>query len=807
MPQQTGLTEQQALALLKAEGPNELPQGVKRSFLVITAEVLREPMFALLLLAGAVYFVIGSLHEAAMLMLFSIFSISIAIIQGVHSENVLRALRDLTSPRALVLRDGQQKRIAGRDIVRVDVILLNEGDRVPADGCLVTGHDLMVDESLLTGESAPIMKGDDQPRIFSGTLVVRGGGRAMVTATGAHSEIGKIGHALGSIQPEAPRLQKQIRKIIHVFGTFCLIFSVLATVMYGMMRGIWHDAFLGGIALGMSLLPQEFPLVLTSFMVMGAWRISKVRVLTRRAAAIESLGAATVLCTDKTGTLTVNRMSVIMADENCLEAALLASKTDTLDPMDIAVADYARSKGVSASVGTLIHQYGLRPDLLAMTHIWRTPDGKTRIAAKGAPEAIADLCRIDKEALLRRVGEFAHKGIRVLGVAECRPEGPEEPLPDTPRDFHFKLLGLIGFIDPLRAEVPQAVSECRAAGIRVVMITGDYPETARAIAAQAGILSGEMLTGGEVAALDEAALQKHCKTVTVFARIMPDQKLRIVQALKANGDIVAMTGDGVNDAPALKAAHIGIAMGGRGTDVAREASSIVLLDDDFGSIVHTIRLGRRIYDNLRKAMIYIIAVHGPIAGISFLPLFFDFPLILTPMLIALMEMVIDPTCAIILEAEEEEKNVMARPPRHPNSHILSPAAWGWGLFQGVTALAVVAGIFYASWKKFMPEDEIRALAFISLMTCNLALIFVNRSYSASLLTAFGRRNPTLWGGIFLVLVALTGLFNFSPARELFRFAPVHPHDLLISCGAGVFLLILLESIKSLWWQHPLSPKR
>lgn len=827
----TGLTEQEARSRLKQEGYNELPTDQERSFLKILIEVFREPMFAMLMAAGVIYFIIGDWHEAAFLSAFAILSVTITIVQELRSETVLKALRNLSSPRALVLRDGERKRIPGREVVRGDLVFLTEGDRVPADGRLVVGADVMADESLLTGESVAVRKkpdaratlpvsrpgGDDLPDVFSGALIVRGYGAAVITRTGIHSQIGEIGRALQSIEPESQNLQKETGRVARVFGLLCFGLSTLAVVAYGVLRGSWLNAVLGGIALGMSLLPQEFPMVLTVFMAMGAWRISQVRVLTRRASAIETLGSATVLCTDKTGTLTENRMSVVAIDADggpeaadaMLRIAALASKPETFDPMDAAILLRARQTGLTTPDAALVHHYGLQPELLAVTQIWRMNDQSLRVASKGAPEAIAKLCRMDpqeQEALNRRIRVLAGRGVRVLGIAEAQVAGdgaafPETP-PQSPMAFPFRFLGLIGFADPLRNSVRAAVAECRAAGIRVVMITGDYPETAEAIAVDAGILANAtqagIVTGDQIAAMDESELQEKCRTVTVFARIMPNQKLRIVTALKAIGEIVAMTGDGVNDAPALKAAHIGIAMGGRGTDVAREAAAIVLLDDEFSAIVHTIRLGRRIYDNLQKAITYIIAVHVPIAGMAMLPIFFGFPLILTPLLIALMEMVIDPACSIVLEAEKEESAVMSRPPRNPQSPLLPMRLATWGAFQGGLALAATAGVFFFTLHQHLAEEVSRSLAFLCLMASNFALIFANRSYSASIIDAARRYNPMLLISLVAVPALLSVLFISNDLRVIFGFAPLALNQTLIALLPAVILFVVLEKTKNFW---------
>jgi len=826
-----GLTTSEAAARLKAEGHNELPQADRRGSLRILFEVVRQPMFALLLIGGVVYLLLGDRTEAVLLLLFATLSVSITIIQESRSEHVLETLRNLASPRALVVRDGVRTLIAGRDVVRDDVVIVSEGDRVAADAAVLSGHDLLLDESLLTGESVPVRKtfapsmppktssspgGDDSPFIYAGTLVVRGTGQARVTATGLRSEMGKIGRALQSIEMEQPHLQKQMQWLVRDFAIFGAVAGGLIVLLFGLLRGSWLEAILGGIAIGMSLLPEEFPLVTAVFMAMGAWRISRVGVLTRRAAAIETLGSTTVLCTDKTGTLTENRMSVVSvlndavrwnADdgappspdvETILETAVLASPRHASDPMDIAI--HRRAAAAHGS-RTPERAYGLRPDLFAVANVYAY-DGGHVAHAKGALEAIAKICRLSPErlsALRLQADSLAVGGIRVLAIARTgKFEAPTE-WPQSPRGFVFDYVGMIGFADPLRAEVPAAVADCRSAGIRVLMVTGDYPATACAIGRQAGIGS-DVLTGDEIDAMSDDLLAAKLETVTILARIRPEQKLRIVQCLKADGEIVAMTGDGVNDAPAIKAAHIGIAMGGRGTDVAREASAIVLLNDDFSSIVQTIRLGRRIYDNMRKAIEYIVAVHIPIAGLAILPLLLGLPLILTPIHIAFLEMVIDPACSIVLEAEAEEVDIMRRPPRDPASPLLLPRRIFWALLQGVVVLVILAGTMVAAARLGVSEPDLRALVFTSLVLANVGLILVNRSFDSSVVGALIRPNPALrvlLAGVAIVLA--TALF-FPPVRGLFHFGRLHWDDLGACLTVGAVSLMALEGLKSRWFR-------
>jgi len=816
-----GLTEQAAASRLLAEGPNALPDPERRSWIRIVAEVLREPMFALLLGAAILYGVIGELADAAVLLVFACISILIAVVQETRSERVLETLRDLTSPRALVIRDNERRRIAGRDVVREDLLVIGAGDRVPADSLVVSANDLYADESILTGESLPVLKqADGSAQIFSGSLIVRGTGLAVVVATGSNTQIGRIGRAIIGMSLEKPRLQAQTQRVVLIAAVVGAIVSALAVVLYGLIHGDWLQATLAGIALGMSVLPEEFPLVLTVFMVMGAWRLSRSNVLTRRPAAIETLGAATVLCADKTGTLTENRMSVALlrgsaeqwqrgeppgelsrspALRRILEAAELASVPESSDPMDRAVADLCSASGPRSSGGRLLRSYPLKPELLAVTGVWELPGEAIVAASKGAPEAIVRLCRFtaqEREAVLAQVNELGGQGMRVLAVAECRVV--TESLPDSPADLCFEYLGLMCFADPVRAGVPRAVDDCHAAGIRVVMITGDYPVTARAIAQQAHINPAAVLSGEELNSLDDETLRSRAAQVDVFARIMPQQKLRIVEALKANGEVVAMTGDGVNDAPALKAAHIGIAMGGRGTDVAREAASLVLLDDDFSSLVQGIRQGRRIYDNLRKAMAFIVAIHVPIAGLAVLTIVLGRELLLTPMLIAFLELIIDPACSVVLEAEREELNIMSRPPRNPRSALLSRSVIMWSLLQGCLALLVVSAVFLATNNSAMSFAEVRSATFVSLVLTIGVLVLANRSFSASLRAVLGKPNPVLWWGLLIAACVLGLMLSVESLRDFLELGPLHPDDLAVSATVAAVLMAALQVLKRAW---------
>ena len=824
---ETGLSTREAARRLRQFGPNELPSPERRSIFGIALNVVRQPMFALLLSGGIIYLLLGEALDAAVLALFATLSVTIGIVQEGRSERVLESLRSLASPRALVIRDGRRSRIAGRELVPGDITILGEGDRVPADALLLSGDDLLADESLLTGESVPVRKkpdpgratpaapgGEDLPFVFAGTLIARGAGVARVIATGSGTEMGKIGQALKSIVMEQPRLQKQLAWLVRDFAMAGLAVTGLVVLVLGFTRGSWLQAALGGIALGMSVLPEEIPLVLAVFMAMGARRIARAGVLTRRAAALETLGSATVLCTDKTGTLTENRMrlTVMAADEmvwrladrvdhrinDLLGAALAASAPLPVDPMDRAIHETALELS-AAPPRHLLKAHGMRPDFPAIVQIWEDADGRIAAYAKGAPETVADLCALapeERRRLLALADQFAGEGMRLLAVAVAVLAPKQDAMAVAARELPYTWLGLVGFTDPLRATVPAAVQECREAGVRVVMITGDYPATARAIARQAGIETSALLTGEKLEAMSDAALRDAVGNVTVFARVRPQQKLRLVEAFKAGGEIVAMTGDGVNDAPAIKAADIGIAMGARGTDVAREASALVLLGDDFASIVAAIRLGRRIYDNLRKAIAYIVAVHVPVAGLALLPLLFGLPLMLMPIHIALLEMVIDPACSIVFEAEREERDVMRRPPRPPGEPVLPRRAALWAMLQGFAALALLMlALALGLWMK-LDAPSLRALLFTLLVLSNIGLILVNRGTSASVYEVLSRANPSFWILTGAVLSVLAVALFWTPARALFQFQVLNGWAVAAALGAGLALIVLLEAAKA-----------
>ncbi len=831
-PGERGLTGAEAAARLAADGPNELSRDAPRGILRAVADVVKEPMLALLLAAGGVYLLLGDTEEALALLFSALVVVGITLVQERKTERALAALRDLSSPRALVVRDGERVRIPGREVVRGDLLVLAEGDRVAADAVLVEATHVEADESLLTGESVPVRKrvavgpaplarpgGDDLPFAYAGTLVVRGHGLAVVEATGARTEMGRIGTALASIDLGRSPLQVEVSRLVRIVAALGGTACIALVLIHGLSRGEWLQGFLAGIALAMAVLPEEFPVVLTIFMAMGAWRISRNRVLTRRLPAVEALGAATVLCTDKTGTLTENRMGVAriwspgflhVVDEPSLpeevhevvEFGLLASQRDPFDPMEQAFHRLA----AAALQGTphvhdrwtLLREYPLSPGLLAMAQVWDAAEGGVRVvAAKGAAEAIADLCHLDAAAaaeMRAHAAEMGADGLRVLAVA--RADLVDGPLPAAQHDFDFRLVGLVGLADPVRPGVPAAVAECEGAGVRVVMITGDSPDTARAIGRQVGLHPAEVLTGADLESLPPEDLAARVRGAEIFARVVPEQKLKLVQALRADGEIVAMTGDGVNDAPALKAADIGVAMGGRGTDVAREAAALIVTDDDFTSIVGAIRLGRRIHDNLRRAMGYVLAVHVPTAGLALLPLLLGWPMILFPVHIVFLELIIDPACSMAFEAEPGDPDLMRRPPRRVDAPLFDRRMLVVSILQGASLLAATLFAFRLGLAHTGADASARAMAFTTLIAGNAGLILVNRTWRGSVLSILSARNLAAWAVIAGAVATLALALAVPFFRNLFRFGTVDLHDLGLAAAVGLGSLAWFEILKA-----------
>ncbi|MEI6124853.1 MAG: cation-translocating P-type ATPase [Bacteroidota bacterium] len=829
-----GLTQQEVAAKLIKEGYNELPSSKPKNVFQIALGVIKEPMFLLLVACGTLYLVLGDMTEGFMLLGFVFVVMGIEFYQEKKTEKALDALKDLASPRALVIRDGEKIRIPGREVVTDDIVVLKEGDRVPADAVVLNSTNLQADESLLTGESVPVSKrewknddatftpgGDDIPMVFSGSMIVQGIGMVRVTATGLHTEIGKIGKAIESVKEEPTRLKTEMGKLVKRLAIIGASLCVVVVVIYTITRGDLLNGFLAGITLAMAMLPEEFPVVLTIFLAMGAWRMSKKNVLTRKPAAVETLGSATVLCTDKTGTLTQNKMTVtrlfngtdfIDAVSNTtftdpfheiIEYGILSSQANPFDPMEKAIIhtgdQYLKNSEHIHTDWKMEKEYPLSKELLAMSRVFSNTGSKQQIiATKGAPEAIFDLCHLSSDAIAgyeKAVSEMASSGLRVLGVAKATLQPAS--LPSIQHDFDFTFVGLIGLSDPIRKNVPAAVSECYKAGIRVIMITGDYPITATNIGKEIGIKNPELcITGTELQAMTEDQLCKRIKDVNIFARVVPEQKLKIVNALKRNKEIVAMTGDGINDAPALKASNIGIAMGEKGTDVAREASSLVLMDDNFSSIVGAVKMGRKIFDNLQKALGYIFAIHVPIAGLSLIPVFFaDLPLILWPVHIVFLELIIDPACSIIFEAEKEERNVMSRPPKDINEPFFGAKKILLSCTQGLGILGICLLVYFIGLNMGTTEKSVRTMTFVTLIVSNIAVILSNRSWTNNIFKIIISPNKAVkWvvGGavVFLILI-----LNIPFLLNLFQFEKIGYPEIIICTLAGFASIIWFEIYK------------
>ncbi len=833
--EQAGLTEAQAARRLLEDGPNELTISRQRTLLRLCVGVIAEPMFLLLVACGLIYLLLGDQREALMLLGFVFVVIGITVSQQRRADNALATLRGLSSPSALLQRDGVVRMVAASALVRGDIVFISEGNRVPADLRLIESSNLMLDESMLTGESATVPKfasaaqapTTDTPEtapaahVFSGTLVTQGNARGRVVATGARSALGRIGASLSSITTAATPIQQETRRVVKRVALLGLALAAILALLYWQLRGDALHGLLAGLTLAMAILPEELPLVLTIFLGLGAWRLTRERVLARRIPAIERLGATTLLCVDKTGTLTANRMVVraLWTEDAAYEAtsdvaapldealhavlefSVLASHRRPFDPMESAIGEAGQRLLANTEHlhhdWTLLSDYPLSREMLAMSRVWQSPDQRAKmIAAKGAPEAIVDLCHMDagrSGRIARQVARMAGEGLRVLGVARATFDAAI--LPGTQHDFAFEFLGLVALEDPLRQDVPAAIAECRRAGIRVVMITGDHPATAVAIARQAGLADGALLHGTEIAAMDDRELAGRLADTALFCRVEPSQKLRLVQAFQARGEVVAMTGDGVNDAPALKAADIGVAMGAHGTDVAREAASLVLLNDDFASLVTAVRLGRRVFTNLRKAIVFVVAAHIPIVGLSILPVLFGSPMLLLPVHILFLQLIIDPACSVVFEAEAAEPDAMHVPPRRPDAQLFDRAVLLRGLWQGCGLLVVLAGVLVIAERLGQSEEAARATAFCVLAISNLGLIQVNRSSSRSSWHLSEGNNPS-FALIAAATIALLALVLGTPLlRSLFAFAL--PSSALVGVGmiASALSLVWIDAVK------------
>ena len=800
-----GLTESEAHSRLLNFGENTTPAEAPKSLLRQILVVLSEPMLILLFAAGAINFLLAEFLDAAMLMVTVIIVLGISIYQSRRAENALHALKELSAPFVKVIRDGVEKKISSHKLVIGDVILLSEGDRVCADARLFEASSLACDESTVTGESVPVdkMEGD---LVLSGTLITRGHGKAVVSATGANSQLGRIGKSLQEIISERSRLQRDVDQLVRVIGVLGVLTVVAVVTIYGSTRDNWLEGGLAGIAAAMALIPEEFPVILTLFMAIGAWRMSKAKVIARQPSAIEALGSISVLCVDKTGTITENHMTVkeLVIDEQpvpinetalnkkateLIEIAALACPYRSYDPMDTAFKELQKQieAGARQELSSMV-EYPVSANRLAYIHLWSNGDYYL-YAAKGAPETISRMCKlsdVEHDKVMQQVHMAAARGFRVLAVAKLL-QPQNSAIPDEIEDLVFEYLGLSLLQDPIRDGVRESVAECAGAGIRTIMITGDHPATARAIGAEIGLSDlDNYLTGSQLEEITDTDLPARIKEISIFARVKPEHKLRIVRALQADGYVVGMTGDGVNDAPALRAADIGLAMGARGTDVAREAASLVITDDNFNSIVAGIKRGRVTYANLQKAMSYVIAIHIPIFGLALLPIFSSsWPLILLPGLVAFHEVIIDPACSVVFEEESADPKVMQEKPRSTKSKIFTKAELLLSSAQGFVVFFFILLLFLHLENSGRGEQEIRSITFGTLMIANIGLILTNRSRTLTILQTFRQRqNYTVKWIMGLAVVVLVSLLSIAPLRTLFDLGAITLFDwlLMLSCA-------------------------
>jgi Ca2+-transporting ATPase len=797
-----GLTREEAASRLARLGPNELEGEEKSSIWKQILAAATEPMLLLLAGTATLYFFLGQISDALVMLVFVFFVSGISIFQEWKTQRTISALRDLSSPKVTVIRDSETLEIPTRELVEGDIFLLYEGERVAADGKLLEASDLLINESILTGEAEAVSKDplaeekDDYWQAnmcYAGTQVVRGSAVAEATSTGPRTEYGKIGEALDQAKLRPTPLEIKTRQLVRSMATVGLILclSVIA-IMYA-VSGNWLDSILGGITLAMAMIPEEFPVVLTVFLALGAWRLARKEALARRIPAVETLGAVTVLCVDKTGTITKNQMEVrhsqsAGSEDELLVCSVLASEIDPYDPMEQAFLQHAKLKGTDPDAiyreYQLVHEYSFERETKMMGHIWRHGD-ECILAVKGSPETVLPRCQGGSE-LAEDVQRLARRGWRVLAFAKAK---VQEPFHQSLEEYSLEFVGLLALADPPREGVAEAIAKCQKAGIRIKMITGDYGPTAEAIGHEVGILDHhDLLLGDEIDSLNDEELMERVDRANVFARVRPEHKLKIVRALRARGEVVGMTGDGVNDAPALKEADIGIAMGKRGSSVAREAADLVLLNDDFTTIARSVRDGRRIFDNIRKAMSYILVIHFPIAGLALLAPLFKMPLLLLPIHVVLLELIIDPTCSIVFEAQGAEPDLMRRPPRDRNEPIIKP-----GMFLEIflSGLGLLLGSFLP-YKYLLASglsvEVARSFALATMLFGNILLV----TSMESNYQPFYRQDPNparLWVNSFTILALVVILY--SPfAQRLFMTGPLSLRQLLQAA--------LIAGIATLW---------
>jgi Ca2+-transporting ATPase len=786
-----GLSEREAANLLAKSGPNRWVPRDPFASLREALHFLLDPMAVMLAIAAVIYFALGETRDALVLLIALVPVLGVDVLLEARSRSALAKLARAAAPLAEVVRDAHLRAIAVEDVVPGDLLVLREGHNIAADGVTLWAANLAVDESSLTGESEPqskravpvVQRAPPDARFFAGSLVVSGHGFGRVMTTGAGTQYGGIAALVARTAPSASPLQRQAGRLVKRLGMVAVVVAI-GLVPLSLARGdSWTESLLSAVSLAMAAIPEEFPIVLTLFLSVGAWRLASRGMLVRRLASVETLGSTTVICTDKTGTLTRGEFQVTdhlvldstVSDEQLLEAAVLACESNPVDAMERAIAAYAERSGVSVpsvlARWTLVRDYDFDSVGKHMSHVWRQlgSDDVFVIAAKGAVEGVLAHSAVDprtQDRVLEANQELAARGLRVLAVAGRRIARLGSTREDDERDL--VVYGLIGFQDPLRPEVQAAIDECQRAGIRVKMITGDHALTAHAVAHSAGILheDDQIVTGDDLMALSETERERRIARATIFARISPEQKFLIVEGLKRTGAIVAMTGDGVNDAPALRRADIGIAMGQRGTDVARATADLVLLDDNFASIVATVREGRHILQNVQRAFLYLIAFHVPIVGLALVTPLAGFPLVLLPIHMVWLELIVHPVSALVFQAEPATGSVMSRPPRDPAAPLLSRAA----IVRSSAAGALLAAAAFATYwwgLADIGEFRARALALVVLLSGYQVLLFAER---LSLVGTASRlpRTPVFWIVWIASAFSLVAILWVPSLADMFR---------------------------------------
>ncbi len=819
----TGLTDEQVLQSRASHGQNKLVFEKENRFLDALRGLAKEPMVILLLVASVIYFASGDYGDGIFLAIAIVMVASISLYQDSRSRHALQKLKDFTQPHSKVYRNGEVIEIKSEELVVGDSLIVDEGSTIPADGTIIHSNDFSVNESILTGESLSVYKDvtNDDSSIYLGTTVASGLAIATITAIGNNTALGKIGKSLEDIESEKTPLELQIGNFVKKMVFWgAMVFLVVWGINYAQSLDLL-DSLLKALTLAMSILPEEIPVALTTFMALGAWRLMKLGVVVKQMKTVETLGSATVICTDKTGTITQNKMSLARVyvlssgkitnpehelsteEKELIRLAMWASEPIPFDPMELALHEsYAQNFPLDERPDyKMVHEYPLGGKPPMMTHLFENASGNRIIAAKGAPEAfldISDLTEVQKDVISKSIIELARNGYRILGVGEAKFDG--DKYPKRQQQFTFSFKGLIAFYDPPKENIASVFDQFHEAGITVKIVTGDNAETTEAIAKQVNFRGYEKsISGDDLMKLQGEELKDCVKENQIFTRMFPDAKMRIINALKANNEIVVMTGDGVNDGPALKASHIGVAMGKKGTEIAKQAASLILVDDDLAKMLDAIAMGRKIYTNLKKAIQYVISIHIPIILTVFIPLALGwlYPNIFTPVHVILLELIMGPTCSIIYENEPMEKNTMIQKPRPFSKTFFSWRELMTSVIQGLAITAGTLSVYQLAVSNHLNENTTRAMVFTTLIAANIFLTLVNRSFYFSALTTLKYKN-NLVGLIIGITIALTGvLLYLDPFTAFFQFESLTGDQLWTSIGIGFISVIWYELVKGI----------